>query len=100
VILLLKFVNQFLVAKSAKEIWDYLNCLYATNGKVSDFDMIEQEDTVEIKEFVDYKVGNDIDPWEKQDEIINANTKIQNVKDHGHLQTGYNDKSGPQRVLS
>jgi len=74
--------------------------LYATNGKDSTFDIIEPEDIVKIKEFVDHKVKNVIDPYEKPDEMINANTKIQNVKDHGHLQTGYNDKSGPQRVLT
>ena len=67
--------------EGAKEIWDYLCFQYATNEKVLDFDMIEQ-------------VGNDIDPCEKRDEMINADAKIQNVKDHGHLKTRYNDKSG------
>jgi len=59
------------------EIWYYLYCLYATNRKVSDFDIIEWEDIVEIKESVNHKVENDIDSCKKHGEMINANEEIQ-----------------------
>ena len=45
--------------KSTKEIRDYLYYLNAINEKVTDYDMIEQEDTIKTKESVNRKVGDD-----------------------------------------
>ena len=70
--------------KSAKEIWDTLCQLYSTNGKILDFDLVKQEETVEANKSEIYNAGDDNDSYREHSEVTNVNKEIQDVKDDGY----------------